>query len=109
MHARLGVVLSPDGGALRQLLLPAKLGLGATLGTGEQWVSFITRLDVLHSLEFILNSDSLTGPINLCAPNPIRQKELIQLLTASLHRKAFLTLPPRSFSFYLGKWEKKCS
>jgi hypothetical protein len=91
--ARFAIVLGRDGGALKQLLIPTKLGMGAILGTGEQWMSFITRSDLIQAIDFILKTKSLSGPVNLCAPTPIQQKDFIATLAIALNTKAFLKIP----------------
>ncbi len=93
VHARFGIVLDPSGGALKKLILPTKLYTGATLGSGDQWISFISRKDLIRALEFILRTDTLSGPVNLTTPEPVRQKDFTQKLAKALHRKAFIHLP----------------
>ena len=93
VHTRFGIVLGKDGGALKKMSLPYKLGLGATLGNGKQWMSWIALQDLLRAIDFIINNESLSGPINLTSPNPVPQQKFSEALAHSFHRKAFLRIP----------------
>ena len=68
VHMRFGVILSPNGGALKKMLLPFKLGLGGRIGSGKQWMSTIQLTDLLRAIEFLLDQPEITGAVNLCAP-----------------------------------------
>ena len=91
VNARFGVVLG-KGGALKQMEPIYKLGLGATLGSGKQWMSWISLEDLISSIDFLLNSQ-VHGPVNLCSPNPIPQQEFSRALARALHRPHFLKIP----------------
>ncbi len=93
VHTRFGIVLGKDGGAVKKMRLPYKLGLGATIGNGKQWMSWIALHDLLRAIDFIIQNESLSGPVNLTSPNPVPQKEFSDTLARSLHRKAFLRMP----------------
>src|SRR5687768_6816069 len=69
VHTRLGIVLSPAGGALERLLTVFRLGAGGRIGNGEQWLSWIARDDVVGALCFLLKDDDVRGPVNVVAPN----------------------------------------
>src|SRR5690606_6558849 len=68
VHARTGLVLSPQGGALKTMLLPFRLGLGGPIGTGRQYWSWISLDDVVESLDHVLQNEQIAGPVNVCAP-----------------------------------------
>ncbi len=93
VNARLGVVLSPDGGALAKMATPFKLGLGGVMGHGRQYISWISIDDVVASLMFILANESLAGPVNVTAPMPVANWELTKTLAGVLHRPAILPMP----------------
>ncbi|WP_460365505.1 TIGR01777 family oxidoreductase [Actinocorallia lasiicapitis] len=90
--ARTGIVLSADGGMLGRLRPLFGLGLGARLGDGRQWMSWITLDDEIRALRFLLDSD-LSGPVNLTAPNPVTNAEFTRSLAAALHRPAPFVVP----------------
>ncbi len=90
---RTGLVLSKDGGLLKQLLLPFKLGLGGPIAGGEQFMSWIHIDDEVALLLWALDNDSVTGVINATAPNPVTNRELSQALGTALHRPALFPVP----------------
>jgi len=90
---RTGIVLSPKGGVLKQLLLPFKLGLGGRTGSGRQYMSWITLVDEVRAILFALEHEGISGALNLTAPNPATNKELTRTLGAVLHRPAVLPTP----------------
>lgn len=89
---RSGPVLSPDGGLLPRLLLPFRLGLGGRQGSGEQWFSWIALDDEIGAIEHLLAAD-VSGPVNLVAPAPVRQREFAETLGRVLHRPTILPTP----------------
>jgi uncharacterized protein (TIGR01777 family) len=93
VNLRLGLVLSPKGGALKKILTPFKLGLGGKIGSGQQWWSWIHVDDIVGALHHALRTDSLSGPVNLVAPNPVRNAEFTQVLASVLGRPAFFHVP----------------
>lgn len=99
---RTGIVLAKEGGALGQMLLPAKLGLTGPLGSGEQWWSWIHRDDLLGLIRFAIERDDLAGPLNGTAPNPTRQKDFQSTLGKVLSRPAFLPAPAFALKATLG-------
>jgi uncharacterized protein (TIGR01777 family) len=90
---RTGIVLHPSGGVLGRLLRPFKLGLGGRVGTGKQWMSWITRGDTVGAILHALDRDTLRGPVNLTAPNPVTNAELTKQLGAAVHRPTMLPTP----------------
>lgn len=103
VHLRLGVVLHPGGGALERMLLPFKLGLGGRLGSGEQYMSWIHRDDLVSLLAFALEAESLGGPVNATAPNPVTNAEFARVLGQALHRPALLPVPALALRLALGE------
>ena len=91
-HPRTGVVLSRSGGALAEMLPFFRLGLGGRIGSGRQWVSWITVHDEVEALVWLLTAD-VEGPVNLTAPAPVTNRELTAALGTALRRPAFLPTP----------------
>lgn len=89
---RLGMVLSAEGGALTQLLGPFKMGLGGSIGSGTQYISWISITDAVRALLHIIDTDTLSGPVNVVAPNPVQNKEFGRTLGRVLHRPAVLPM-----------------
>jgi uncharacterized protein (TIGR01777 family) len=100
---RTGVVLHPEGGALKQMLRPFRLGVGGRLGSGEQYMSWIHREDWLSLCAHCLGAASLSGPVNLTAPNPVTNRELTSSLGVALHRPALLPAPAFALKLALGE------
>ncbi|MBX7245735.1 MAG: TIGR01777 family oxidoreductase [Candidatus Sumerlaeaceae bacterium] len=93
VNMRLGIVLSPKGGALQQMLTPFRLGLGGPVGNGRQFASWVAMNDVLSAIEFLLVTESIAGPVNVVAPNPVTNAEFSKILGRVLSRPAFLPVP----------------
>src|SRR5712692_9875246 len=91
VNLRTGIVLSRSGGALKQMLLPFRLGLGGRIGSGRQWWSWIHIEDFVAAVHHILQSDSASGPINMVSPNPLTNSEFTQILAGVLKRPAILS------------------
>ncbi len=102
-HLRFGVVLTPFGGALKQMLPLFRTGFGGTLGSGRQWTSWITLEDLLQAVFHVLESDTLCGPINVISPNPVRNGEFTKALGAALHRPAVLPAPAFALRLAFGQ------
>ncbi|MGH9280340.1 MAG: TIGR01777 family oxidoreductase, partial [Acidimicrobiales bacterium] len=102
-HLRTGIAQSRDGGALKQLLLPFKLGLGGRFGSGRQWLSWIHIDDYVDATRFVLDHDELRGPVNLTAPNPVTVGEYAAALGRALHRPTFLPTPTFALDVLLGR------
>jgi uncharacterized protein (TIGR01777 family) len=103
VHTRFGVVLSPRGGALQKLLLPSRLGLGGPIGDGRQMWSWVALDDVAGAILHALTSESLSGPINVVAPNPVSQSEFARVLGRVLRRPAIMPLPAPAARLILGQ------
>jgi uncharacterized protein (TIGR01777 family) len=102
VSVRSGVVLDPGGGMLGPLLLPFRLGLGARIGSGTQYLSWISLADEIAAIRFLLDHDELTGPVNLTAPEPVTNAEFTRDLAQALHRPALLQLPAPLLRAALG-------
>jgi uncharacterized protein (TIGR01777 family) len=91
-NLRIGIVLSKSGGALKQMLLPFRLGLGGRMGSGKQWWSWIHIADLVSAVSHTLQHH-LSGPVNIVAPNPVTNAEFTAALARALHRPALLPVP----------------
>ncbi|MGH2760132.1 MAG: TIGR01777 family oxidoreductase, partial [Actinomycetota bacterium] len=100
---RTGLVMTPKGGAMQRMLLPAKLGLSGPIGNGRQWWSWITLSDLVGVYRHLALNSSLEGAVNAAAPNPVRQKEFARELGRVLHRPAFVPLPRLAIKAVLGE------
>lgn len=92
VHLRQGIVLSNRGGALKQMLLPFKLGLGGRVGSGKQWWSWVGMDDVVAAYLHALRGD-LDGPINVTSPNPATNSQFTSAVGKALERPAILPVP----------------
>jgi len=97
---RTGIVLSPKGGALGKMLTPFKLGVGGRIGSGRQWMSWIDVQDMVGAIQFIIQNDSVRGPVNMVAPNPVTNAEFTKTLARVLSRPAIF--PVSAFAVKLG-------
>lgn len=92
-HMRSGLVLAPRGGTLARMLPVFRLGLGARLGSGTQYMSWISLADEIGAIRFLLDRPDIAGPVNLTAPNPVTNAEFTAALDATLGRPKVLRLP----------------
>jgi uncharacterized protein (TIGR01777 family) len=102
-HARTGLVLTPDGGAMKRVLPLARWGLAGPLGTGRQYWSWITLHDELRALAHLIDQD-IAGPVNLVSPQPLPQAEVMKALGAQLGRRALLPAPALALKVALGEF-----
>jgi uncharacterized protein len=93
VNVRTGIVLAKHGGALKQMLLPFRLGLGGAQGSGRQWMSWIALDDEIRALRAAIDDERLRGPVNLTAPNPVTNAEFAHALGRALHRPTVLPTP----------------
>jgi hypothetical protein len=103
VYLRFGVVLSPQGGALKQMLPVFRAGLGGRLGSGRQWISWIALADAIRQIEFVLRTKSISGPVNVVAPNPVTNLEFTRSLAGALRRPAALPIPAFAVRLALGE------
>lgn len=92
-YLRFGIIVTPAGGALRRMLLPFRLGGGGWLGSGRQWMSWIASDDAVGAVHHVLQTESLDGPINVTAPNPVRNREFSAALGRALRRPVLVPVP----------------
>lgn len=90
---RTGLVLAADGGLLKRMLTPFRLGLGGRLGDGRQWMPWIHIADQIDLMDFLLRQEDARGPYNACAPLPVRNAEFARTLGRALSRPAILPAP----------------
>jgi uncharacterized protein (TIGR01777 family) len=102
VHARTGVVLSAEGGALSKVLPLFKLGLGGRLGDGHQWMSWIAIADHITALRFLLDRADLAGPVNVTAPEPVRNRDYTKAIGRAVHRPALAVVPATALRLALG-------
>ena len=100
---RSGVVLAAEGGMLARLMLPFRLGLGAKLGSGTQYLSWISLTDEVRAIRFVLARPDITGPVNLTAPEPVTNAEFTKTLAKELGRPSLFSLPSPALSIALGE------
>jgi uncharacterized protein len=93
VNPRFGIVLSAAGGALKKMLFPFRLGAGGNMGNGRQWMSWIDLQDVVNAILHILKTDSLRGPVNMTAPNPVTNAEFTRTLASVLTHPAIFPMP----------------
>jgi uncharacterized protein (TIGR01777 family) len=103
VNVRIGLVLSPKGGALEKMLTPFKLGLGGRIGSGQQWWSWIHVDDIVGGIHHAMVAESLSGSVNLVAANPVRNAEFTRVLASALGRPAFLPVPEFALRLAFGK------
>ena len=103
VHLRIGIVLSPAGGALGQMLLPFKLGVGGVLGSGDQYMSWISIGDVVGIVRCALADETLSGPVNAVAPQAVTNREFTRTLGAVLRRPTILPAPAFAMRLALGE------
>lgn len=100
--ARSGVVLSGEGGALGKVLPLFKLGLGGRLGSGRQWMSWIAMPDEVAALRFLISNGDVSGPVNLTAPEPVRNRDYTKAIAHAVRRPALAVVPPVALRAALG-------
>lgn len=103
---RTGIVLGRNGGALKEMITPFNFGLGAKLGNGKQWMSWIHIEDAVGAIIFLMNNDTLNGPFNLTAPKAINNQTFSSELATALHRPCFLTMPEIVVEMLFGEMGK---
>jgi uncharacterized protein (TIGR01777 family) len=102
-NLRTGIVLASGGGMLGRLTLPFRLGLGAKLGSGSQYLSWISLEDEVRAIRFLLERPGVSGPVNLTAPEPVTNAAFTAALAEALGRPAVLRLPASLLNAGLGE------
>lgn len=103
---RTGLVLAPNGGFLKKMLLPFKMGFGGRLGNGQQYMPWIHIDDMVSLLIFLVENEQLKGVFNACSPLPVTNAEFTETLAHSLHRPAFFHLPASFLKLMLGEMSR---
>lgn len=103
INLRIGMVLSPKGGALKQMLLPFQMGLGGQMGIGQQYMSWIAIDDLVGIIYYAMQQPHLKGPLNAVSPYPVNNEEFTKTLGAVLHRPTFLTMPDFAIRWIFGE------
>jgi len=107
VHPRFGMILHPSGGALERMLPPFRMGLGGHLGNGKQWMSWVSRADAIAVIRSAMAMESMSGPVNVSSPNPVRNSEFTRLLGAALHRPAVAAVPAFALELMFGELAKE--
>ncbi|MBT3353366.1 MAG: TIGR01777 family protein, partial [Candidatus Scalindua sp.] len=103
VNVRFGIVLSKDGGALAKMMTPFKIGMGGKIGSGTQYMSWIAMDDVTSAIYHTLITESLKGPVNVTAPNPVTNKEFTNTLGEVLKRPAVVPIPAFAAKLAFGE------
>jgi uncharacterized protein len=102
VYLRFGVVLGPEG-ALKQMLTPFRLGLGARIGSGRQWMSWIGLDDAVSAVLFALERPGISGPMDVASPNPVTNADFTRALGRRLGRPALLSVPAFAMKIIFGQ------
>jgi uncharacterized protein (TIGR01777 family) len=101
--ARFGIILARDGGALPRMVLPFRFFAGGKIGSGQQWMSWISLEDVVAVLQFALEKNEVRGPINVISTQPVQNAEFTKTLASVLHRPALFPAPAFALRLVLGE------
>lgn len=103
VNVRIGIVQSTEGGALKEMLTPFKMGVGGRVGSGKQFVSWIDLDDLVRVFEFVIENENLHDAVNATAPNPVRNAEFAEKLGAILHRPSLVPAPEFALRLMFGE------
>ncbi|MGD0624786.1 MAG: TIGR01777 family oxidoreductase [Thermodesulfobacteriota bacterium] len=101
---RFGIVLGEKGGALSQMIPLFKRYMGGPIGSGKQWFSWIHIKDLAAAFVFLMKPPEISGPVNICSPNPVRNRDLAKALGRVLHRPSFVPAPGFMLKWVLGEF-----
>ncbi len=101
---RFGVILGPGGGAMAKLVPAFKMFVGGPLGDGNQWFPWLHLDDLMAAILYVLENSEISGPLNFCAPNPVRNRELAQALGAILSRPSIMPAPAFMIRLAMGEF-----
>jgi uncharacterized protein (TIGR01777 family) len=101
---RFGIVLGEKGGALSQMIPLFKKYIGGPIGSGKQWFSWIHIRELSETFVFLMKHPEISGPVNLCSPNPVRNRDLAKALGKVLHRPSFFPAPAFMVKLVLGEF-----
>ena len=100
---RFGIILACDGGALPPMMLPFRFFAGGKIGSGQQWMSWISLEDVIEILRFALENGQVRGPVNVISPQPMQNAEFTKTLASAMHRPALFPAPAFALRLALGE------
>jgi uncharacterized protein len=103
VNMRIGIVLSAKGGALAKMLPPFRAGLGGRMGSGRQFMSWITLDDLTNAILFAMENERLSGPVNMVSPSPVTNIEFTRAIAHALNRPAFLPVPAFALRLLPGR------
>jgi uncharacterized protein (TIGR01777 family) len=103
VRLRFGIILSKHGGALPQMMRPFKFGMGGRIGSGRQWMSWITLQDVVSVIRAVLENTVVSGAVNVVAPQPVRNADFAQAMGRAMHRPAIVPTPAFALKFAFGE------
>jgi uncharacterized protein (TIGR01777 family) len=93
IHARFGIILDKEGGALKQMLPPFRMGVGGKVGDGKQWMSWIALDDVVRGVKYLIDKTPVKGAVNFVAPHPVTNAEFTKVLGRALSRPTIFPMP----------------
>ncbi len=103
VHLRFGVILSRDGGALKKMLPVFRAGMGGRLGSGRQWMSWVTLADVVAAIRFAIEDAALGGPVNVTSPHPVTNAEFTRTMGEVLRRPTLFPVPAFALRMLFGE------
>ena len=101
---RFGIVMGENGGALSQLIPLFKRYIGGRIGSGKQWFSWVNIKDLAEAFAFLLKHPEISGPVNICSPNPVRNEDLAKAIGKVLHKPSFMPAPGFMIKLVLGEF-----
>jgi uncharacterized protein (TIGR01777 family) len=101
---RFGVILGKNGGAMAKMIPAFKAFVGGRLGSGRQWFPWVHLDDLMAAIAFIIEHRQINGPVNFCAPHPVRNLDFANALGKILHRPAFMPAPAFMIRLALGEF-----
>ena len=101
---RFGIVMGEKGGALSQMIPLFKKYIGGPIGSGKQWFPWVHIKDLAEAFAFLLKHPEISGPVNVCSPNPVRNRDLAKALGKALHRPSIIPAPGFMVKFVLGEF-----
>ena len=101
---RFGIVMGEKGGALSQMIPLFKKYIGGPIGSGKQWFSWVHIKDLAEAFVFLIKHPEISGPVNVCSPNPVRNRDLAKALGKALHRPSFFPAPGFMVKLVLGEF-----
>ena len=104
---RTGIVISPSGGALSRMLLPFKMGVGGKIGSGKQYMSWVSHDDIVYAIHHLLMTDAASGAYNITSPNPVTSKQFAKTLGRVLRRPTIIPLPSFVIKILFGEMGKE--